>query len=82
MRNYFIHIPPKAKEIQVQDKEKKLLFTICIREDSVIYLDIVMANGNRKEKLSVEEIIDNMPEATTEDLKTFCGFMYLFGRRW
>ena len=81
MRNYFFHVVPKTTGLQVQDKDEKLLFTICSRKDSVIYLDIIMADGNRKERLSVEEIIDNMPDATTEDLKSFCSFIYLFGRR-
>jgi Mg/Co/Ni transporter MgtE len=81
MRNYYWHIPPIATELQVQDKEEKVLFTIC-RGKSVIYLDVVMADGSRKERLSVEEIIDLMPEATTEDLKSFAGFIYLFGRWW
>lgn len=81
MRNYCFHVPPVATELQVQDKDEKLLFTIC-RGKSVVYLDVVMADGSRKEKLSVEEIIDLMPEATTEDLKSFAGFIYLFGRGW
>jgi Mg/Co/Ni transporter MgtE len=81
MRNYHFHVPPVATELQVQDKDEKLLFTIC-RGKSVIYLDVVMADGSRKEKLSVDEIIDLMPETTTEDLKSFAGFIYLFGRWW
>jgi hypothetical protein len=81
MRNYYWHVPPIATELQVQDKDEKLLFTIC-RGKSVIYLDVVMEDGSRKEKLSVEEIIDLMPEATTEDLKSFASMIYLFGRGW
>jgi hypothetical protein len=82
MRNYYWHIPPIATELQVQDKEEKVLFTICRSKQSVVYLDVVMADGSRKEKLSVEEIIDLMPEATTEDLKSFASMIYLFGRGW
>ena len=81
MRNYLFHIPPLATELQVQDKDEKLLFTIC-RGKSAIYLDVVMADGSRKEKQSVEEILDLMPEATTDDLKSFASFIYLFGRGW
>jgi hypothetical protein len=82
MRNYHFHVPPVATELQVQDKEEKVLFTICRSKQSVVYLDVVMADGSRKEKLSVEEIIDLMPEATTEDLKSFASMIYLFGRGW
>jgi hypothetical protein len=81
MRNYHFHVPPVATELQVQDKDEKLLFTIC-RGKSVIYLDVVMADGSRKEKLAVDEILDLMPEATTEDLKSFASMIYLFGRGW
>jgi hypothetical protein len=82
MRNYYYHIQPKTTEIQVQDKNEELLFTFCTRKDSVIYIDVKMADGSRKERLSVEEIIDLMPEATTDDLKSFASLIYLFGRRW
>ena len=82
MRNYFFHVPPIATELQVQDEDEKLLFTICRSKQSVVYLDIVMADGSRKEKQSVEEILDLMPEATTDDLKSFASMIYLFGRGW
>ena len=82
MRNYFFHVPPIATELQVQDKDEKLLFTICRSKQSVVYLDIVKADGSRKEKQSVEEILDLLPEATTDDLKSFASMIYLFGRGW
>ena len=82
MRNYFFHVPPIATELQVQDKDEKLLFTICRSKQSVVYLDIVMADGSRKEKQSVEEILDLLPDATTDDLKSFASMIYLFGRGW
>jgi Mg/Co/Ni transporter MgtE len=41
-----------------------------------------MADGSKKERLTIDEILDLMPEATTEDLKSFAGFIYLFGRGW
>ena len=81
MRNYQFHVPPLATELQVQDKDEKLLFTIC-RGKSVVYLDIVKADGSRQEKKSVGEILDLMPEATTDDLKSFASLIYLFGRGW
>jgi len=82
MRNYFFHVPPIATELQVQDKGEKPLFAICCSKTSAIYLDIIMADGSRKERLSVGEILDLMPEATTDDLKSFASLIYLFGRRW
>jgi hypothetical protein len=81
MRNYHFHVPPVETELQVQDKDEKLLFTIC-RGKSVIYLDVVMADGSRKEKLAVDEILNLMPEATIEDVKSFASMIYLFGRWW
>ena len=82
MRNYGFHVPPIATELQVQDKDEKLLFTICRGKKSVVYLDLIMADGSRKEKQSVEEILDLLPEATTDDLKSFASMIYLFGRGW
>ena len=81
MRNYHLHIQPDTTVLQIQDKDEKPLFTICTRKDSVIYLDVVMADGSRKEKLLVEEILDLLPDATTDDLKSFASMIYLFGRR-
>ena len=82
MRNYFFHVPPIATELQVQDKDEKLLFTICHSTKSVVYLDVVFADGNKKERQSVEDILDLMPDATMEDLKAFACLIYLFGRGW
>ena len=81
MRNYQFHVPPLATELQVQDKDEKLLFTIC-RGKSVVYLDVVMADGSRQERKSVGEILDLMPEATIDDLKSFASLIYLYGRGW
>ena len=81
MINYHFHVPPLATELQVQDKDEKLLFTIC-RGKSVVFLDVVMADGSRKERQSVGEILDLMPEATKDDLKSFASLIYLFGRGW
>jgi hypothetical protein len=81
MRNYFFHVPPIATELQVQDKDEKLLFTIC-HGKSAVYLDVVMADGSRKEKQLVEDILDLMPEATTDDLKAFASMIYLYGMGW
>jgi hypothetical protein len=81
MRNYHFHVPPIATELQVQDKDEKLLFTIC-HGKSAVYLDVVMADGSRKEKLAVDEILNLMPEATIEDVKSFASMIYLFGRGW
>lgn len=81
MRNYYFHAVPKTTELQVQDKEEKTILTICCREDSVIYLDVVSVDGSRKERQSVEEILDLLSDATTDDLKSFASMIYLFGRR-
>jgi hypothetical protein len=81
MRNYQFHVLPIATELQVQDKDEKLLFTIC-HGKSAVYLDILQKDGSRKEKQLVEDILDLMPEATTEDLKAFACLIYLFGRGW
>lgn len=82
MRNYPFHVPPKANELQVQGKDKNLLFTICRNKSSFVYLDVIMADGSKKERLSIDEILDLMPEATTDDLKAFASMIYLYGMGW
>ena len=82
MRNYFFHVPPITTELQVQDKDQKLIFTICHSTKSVVYLDVFFADGNKKERQSIDEILELMPEATEEDLKAFASMIYLYGRGW
>jgi hypothetical protein len=82
MRNYQFHVPPIATELQVQGKDENLLFTICRNKNSFVYLDVIMADGSKKERLSIDEILDLMPEATTDDLKAFASMIYLYGMGW
>ena len=81
MRNYFFTTGEDSVLVKSEIDQNKS-FEITFSKNSAVYLNIKTADGVCKERLSIEEVIDNMPEATAGDLKSFCGFMFLFGRRW
>jgi len=80
MRNYFFPCGENSVIVKSEIDPNKS-FEITFAKNSVVYLNIKTADGICKERLSVEEVIDNMPDATAEDLKAFCGFIFLLGRR-
>ena len=83
MRNYAFKLGDNSLKVtDVENIEnRKELFEITFSRYSSVYLNIKTPEGICKERLTVEEVIDNMPDATAEDLKAFCGFIFLFGRR-
>jgi hypothetical protein len=82
MRNYGFSLITGYDGITVKEATTgEKLFEITFSENSAVYLDIAFTDGKYKQRLSVEEVIDNMPDATAEDLKAFCGFIFLLGRR-
>jgi hypothetical protein len=71
---------PLDNMLQAMDMKKKLLFTVRRSRKSEIFLEVELAGGVVKEAMSIDEIVDLLPEATVQDLKNFACFIYLFAR--
>lgn len=83
MRNYGFEIGLGSDVIlRVRDKDGNFIARIEFSAGSAVYLAYQKADGKTGDRCSVEEVIDYvLPEATTEDLKSFCGFIFLLGRK-
>jgi hypothetical protein len=78
MKPYVFHHQPINKSLEVKDENKKTLFTIC--RGKSFFLDVVFADGTIKEGLTVEDILNLIPDATITSIKCFASFIYLFAR--
>jgi len=78
MKTYVFHLLPIDKSLEVKDENKKTLFTIC--RGKSFFLDVVFADGTRKEGFTVEDVLNLIPDATITSVKYFASFIYIFAR--
>ena len=77
-RMYLFNYLPLDKSLQVKDEKKKTLFTIC--RGKSFFLDVFYEDGTRKEGLTVEDVLNLIPDASINTVRYFAGFIYLFAR--
>ena len=75
---YLFNYLPLEKSLQVKDENKKTLFTIC--RGKSFFLDVLYKDGTRKEGLTVEDVLELIPDATIITVKSFASYIYLFAR--
>ena len=80
MTNYLFHYMPLDNQLLIMDKNKRTLVAIRRSRKSEIYVELELANGEKKETVGIDEVLDLLPDATIQDLKNFAGFIYLFAR--
>ena len=75
---YLFNYQPLNKSLQVKDENKKTLFTIC--RGKSFFLDVLYEDGTRKENLTVEDVLNLIPDASITTVKYFAGYIYIFAR--